>query len=417
MKIIASTVVIILISITSFSQEKSKETKKEKIQIEYSFKLLDGTKMFTMAQSNENYLSSYRIVNNILLDNIENQLLYDAFMILIPGFWAYAYSHERGHMSVLNHLGIGSLNQPLPNEYFAAYVNGVTDETLKGIKENNNKYYIRLHTAGIESDYGLAKRINDLMFFKEEKLIVLEYEYLFRKIMTIFYISNSLYPSLSVDLEEEANELDRDIVGHDVWGAIRNWHNPDMEFQRYNGWNDLNSEEKKYGKKIAWRSFLNFIDPMLYGNISYTTKKGNLWNANINYALSPFGDFLEQNFWYSSGDKLKIKAYIREFQNKDNTFFGGGASIYKYPISEKVKITLGTDVWSQPKNLSFIESESEFGYNIYTQIRYKFVDTGDKYIKAISLITDFYYKTSGFVPEYDSLDDDFGFRLGFSFSR
>lgn len=40
------------------------------------------------------------------------------------------------------------------------------------------------------------------------------------------------------------NELERDIVGHDIWGMIRHIHRPNMEFHRYTTWNELTDEEK-----------------------------------------------------------------------------------------------------------------------------------------------------------------------------
>ena len=93
------------------------------------------------------------------------------------------------------------------------------------------------------------------MFFEEESSETFFFEYLMRKLSNSVYISQSLYPSISPELKEEENELDRDIVGHDVWGAIHNLHNPEAEFKRYNNWSDLTSEEKSYGKKNSLAFF------------------------------------------------------------------------------------------------------------------------------------------------------------------
>ncbi|NQX81024.1 MAG: hypothetical protein HRT66_03380 [Flavobacteriaceae bacterium] len=226
----------------------------ERKQKEYSFIISDGIKMFTMTQSNENYLSSYRLIGNSLHDSFGHSRLYSYTMFAVT-ILGVPYTHERGHMSVLNHLRIGSINQPIMNERGAAYVNGVTNETLINIEKNNNKYYIRLHTSGIESDYVLVNKMSDLMFFEEESSETFFFEYLMRKLSNSVYISQSLYPSISPELKEEENELDRDIVGHDVWGAIHNLHNPEAEFKRYNNWSDLTSEEKSYGKKNSLAFF------------------------------------------------------------------------------------------------------------------------------------------------------------------
>ena len=54
------------------------------------------------------------------------------------------------------------------NKYGAAYVKGVTDQTLQNIRDDDLPTFIRLHTGGLESDYMLTKRVEALGSFEQD---------------------------------------------------------------------------------------------------------------------------------------------------------------------------------------------------------------------------------------------------------
>ena len=112
---------------------------------------------------------------------------------------------------------------------------------LKMLRDTDLPTYVRLHTAGLESDYAMLLREASLMNWHQEDKSVLYADYLLRKISLVSYYCYGLFKA-DVNLKEESDELKRDIVGHDVYGAIRHLHRPDMDFKRYTDYNDLSAE-------------------------------------------------------------------------------------------------------------------------------------------------------------------------------
>jgi hypothetical protein len=119
----------------------------EKPQHEYSFLLVDApARLYTMRQSNENFLSAYRLgartLANSLPDTINlgftkiRPVLAMLFVeLLSESLLLQPLSHEEGHRSILTAEGIGSISVPYFNSSGAAYVNGVRDAELKNLRD------------------------------------------------------------------------------------------------------------------------------------------------------------------------------------------------------------------------------------------------------------------------------------------
>ena len=260
---------------------------------EYSFLFVDSpARLSTMKQFNENYLSAYRMgvreLNSILPAKY-------SFMIQagLAGLFFVPLTHEEGHRSVLTNEGIGSISQPYLNKDMTAYVKGVTDAQLKNLRDTELPTYIRLHTAGLESDYALLLRSASLMNWQKEMKKVLLAEYFIRKLSLVSYYGMGLLKT-NAGIKEEANELDRDIVGHDIYGAIRHLHRPEMPFYRYTNYEDLTSEEKRFVKRVGFRALFNLADPLLWGRTRFHFK-GYYLNLSGGYGMAPFGDYLDQH--------------------------------------------------------------------------------------------------------------------------
>jgi len=383
-------------------------------QTKYNYTIYDSPVRSTMYASNQNYLSSYRIFAR------ETNRLAPKYSFLIQagvvGLFGVPLTHEEGHRSVLTNLNIGSISMPFFNEHGAAYVKGVTDATLENLRANSLADYIHLHTAGLESDYQLSGTMESLIVFEEEQFSNLFVEYVFRKISIVSYLGLSFSQGISPELIEEDNELDRDIVGHDVWGAIRHLHRPQMKFKRYTNYDDLTTEEKDFANRVAWRSLANLASPMLFGYKNFKISDDVKINASLGYTLAPFGDFIDQNIWLIIADKYKIKIYLREFQNKNTWFPAGGLSLTNYKIIDKLYTSININLWQQPENLSFTTSNVDFGGGANLDLSYSLYNNKESLLKDVALNTGMYYKTKSFLPEYAGLDENFGLRIGFGFS-
>lgn len=382
----------------------------------YKYNFYDSENyLFTMNQSNDLMLNSLRYIGNEINNtNLtkKQKKLYSSSLAIFSGLLGQAITHEEGHRSVLSELGIGSINSPFIDKHMTAKVTGVTDATLMNLRDTDLPNYIRLHTAGLESDYTYLKKEDAFFNFSEENYIILHPDYLMRKIgVQYYYLTNLLHIKVGIKEKDESEEK-RDIVGHDLYGMIRHLHRPDMEFYRYTEWENLTVVEQKYAKRMGYMSLLNFLNPNIYRFGNFNLSKDIIGNFSVNYSLAPFGDFVEQNAYLTIKDKYKINPYFRQYFNQSYTFLAGGINLHNYAFHDnKLLLNSSIDFWNQPENLDFTNKNGELGFGIKSEIALRFRnwnnDTKSAYFNLGAS-----YKTKGFIPEAPSLDDDFRISLG-----
>lgn len=385
---------------------------------EYSFLLMDSpAKLFTMRQSDENSLSLYRLgireLNKIVIFKnkplyLSNLLLQSAVSLLfIP------LTHEEGHRSILTYKGIGSISQPFFNKDGAAYVVGVKDTELEMLRDTDFPTYIRMHTAGLESDYAMLLREASLMNWEQESKNVLWTEYFLRKLSLVTYYSMGLL-KMDIGVEEENNELKRDIVGHDIYGAIRHLYRPDMEFKRYTDYGDLTGEEKKFLKRVGWRSFFNLVDPLIVGKAGFKLNSKYRGNFSLGYGMAPFGDYIDEHFWLS-GECVNAHFYLRQYENKSTWFPAFGTNLQGICVTKNLSVDAALHGWLQPKALSFRSKSGKLGAAFDLTSKYRFFSRiNGKGIKGLSLNLALIVKTEGFLLEEVSMERHVGLRLGTS---
>lgn len=394
----------------NFLPEKQQNIKKDSLisPKTYPFILMDRPALlFTMRQMNENALSMYRMFNRFMLSHVALPMgLNRSMTVLLDALFFIPLTHEEGHRSILTHYDIGSISQPYFNKHGAAYVKGVTDSTLKWLRNTHFPDYIRLHSAGLESDYMMLRRIETLLAFKQENLSILFLEYLLRKTSLVQYLTSGLF-EMKVNIEEEPNELDRDIVGHDVYGFARHLHRPNMSFYRYTEYHDLTAEEKKFLRRIGGRSLLNILHPLTIGIPYFKIKNNILLNSGLGYMLAPFGDFIDFNFWLSH-KKWNIMVYVRGYQNKHTWFPAAGLTLSQFHLFHNFYMDTQIHFWQQPENLSFNQSSSFAGFAFDGSLQYQFQEKHPDFSLNIGML----YKTEGFLPEEVNLKQCFSPRLG-----
>ncbi len=377
--------------------------------IEYPLIIQDSpAQLFTMDQFNTNYLSLYRLLSHEL-DQNTNRIASSIIKTGLVAFFFTPLTHEEGHRSILTKENIGSVSQPFFNKHGAAYVKGVNDLTLQNLRNNSLPTYIRLHTAGLESDYVLSLQEEALLAFEQEDYKNLYIEAIFRKFSLFSYYTFSLIPQIQPELQEEKNELERDIVGHDVYGAIRHLHRPDMDFYRYTNHNHLTKQENQFLTRVSIRSLINlvslpFLKPL---KLSPTFKSTTI---TLGYTMVPFGDLTEVNLWINNSSNMHI--YLRGYQNKDNWFPALGLKIYNLKLSDYLELETGCHGWLQPEKLSFITSKGKPGGALNVMAKYKFSNQS-----RFSLNAGIHAKTYGFLPGNMYLEDNIGLMLGLSYYR
>lgn len=397
----------------AFTQLRSNSISLDTIQEkEISFIIQDKpTALLTMRQSNENFLSIYRLAINGLNKSFSSKKSMIA-QLLLQSLFFMPLTHEEGHRSILTNEEIGAISRPYFNRNLAAYVTGVTDQTLIDLRNNNLPVAVRTYTGGLESDYNMLLRENSLLNFEQESMKVLWIEYFIRKFSMVSYYSIGLL-KYNINLEQESNELKRDIAGMDVYGAIRALHNPTMNFKRYVDYDDLLASERQFVKRVGWRSMINLIDPTLFMKKSIKINSTTSLNFNLGYSMSPFGDFIDEHFWIKT-NKLKMHFYLRQFQNRTNWFPAFGGDINDISPFKNVYTTLMLHGWQQPTNLSFTEKKGDFGGAADVLCKYRFNVRKKSHLSGISLNMGLIVKTQGFLPEEVEMDQHLGFRLGTS---
>ncbi len=379
--------------------------------IDYSFIIQDSpSQLLTMRQIDQSFLSGYRLLARGLCAASPNERISDLIQVGLQILFFMPLTHEEGHRSILTVNNVGSISQPYFNKHGTAYVKGVTDQTLKNLRDSDLPTYIRLHTGGLESDYMLTKRIESIGSFDQDVFNNYKWEYWLRKFSILQYYATGLF-KYDIDLEEETNELERDIVGHDVYGAARHLHRPTMDFHRYTRYDELTNEEKKYVNRLGYRSFLNLLNPLIIGksNLKLTTTTS--INAGLGHTMAPFGDFIDENVWIKY-KALYFNFYARQFQNKENWFHGFGLRISELNLFKQISLSIAGHFWQQPENFDFNTADSFTGGAIDTDLRYFFFAKRDLWLNAFSIDLGLIYKSKGFLPEELFLEEHFGFRIG-----
>lgn len=366
--------------------------------------------LFTMRQSNQNYLSAYRFLIHQINKTASNKTS-TLFQMGLTAF-LYPFTHEEGHRSVLTSLGIGSVSQPFFNSKGAAYVNGVRDADLISLRDHDLPNYIRLHTAGLEADYTLSLKEEEAILFGFERKQNLYLEVVFRKLSTMGYYTLSLVPSMSPNIDEEPNELKRDIVGHDVYGAIKNLFRPNIQFYRYTDYDNLTADERRFVKRVGCRALLNLGSPLFFNQLNFIQNKSLRLSLGTGYTMCPFGDFIDENVWVKYQNRYNIHAYLRQFENRNNWFFGGGLALVDYQLSPKLSASASSHFWNQPLNLDFNTSKSRFGASGNALLKYRIISNTSG--NALSLDFGLNCKTYGFLPEEVMLKDNIGISVGIS---
>lgn len=381
----------------------------------YPFTLIDySDKLSTMRQFNEGYLSLYRIASNITYKHTPKKYQYLIFPVqMLASLYLIPLTHEEGHRSVLTNLNVGAISAPLFNKGVAK-VTGVTDQTLKNLRDTDLPDYIRLHTAGIESDYVLSKREQQLVMFDQEKIKNVLGEFYPRRMGIVFYYISSAFSSKNHIENEEDNELDRDIVGDDIRGAVRHLHRPTDAFHRYTTHGELLPNEHHYIRRVGYFSLLNLVNPLLIGKGNFIVNKNLKIGFGLGYIMVPFGTMAEENIWIKYKRNGNINVCVRQYSNQHNTFMGLEFSVFDLPFGKHYAISGSLQGWKQPKALSFITDNGKLGGSSSVRLSYKMFGKENSHLQWMSIDANIRAKTEGFVPEDPSLKNAFNTAIGFS---
>ena len=216
---------------------------------------------------------------------------------------------------------------------------------------------------------------------------------------------------------EEQNELDRDIVGHDVFGMIYHLYRPGDTYSRYKKYSDLRTEERRFANRIGWRSLLNMVNTNSITGEPLSMSGELFLSGAMGYCLAPFGDFIDEKIYITYGG-LNIGAYARQAQNRRSWFPAGGVSLVDYKLFTCLALTGRGHLWMQPDELDFNTTTPVPGGALELDLRWFFPNrNSESSLKAMGMSLGCLYKTAGFMPEIESHDEHFSINMGVVFRQ
>lgn len=290
-----------------------------------------------------------------------------------------AWLHEEYHRAVLGRRGIDSFNDVYRLEIGGSVirVSHVKDEDLVALKRDHPEDMVRLPAAGIEGETQLIQTLGRNAFFLDARN--------FHTVLALTTLLN-VHAYVSSGPEEENDEMtdemneeedsveERDFVGHDFASWVYDLFRPDEPYEargvhpsgvglnRYRRASDLSARERDY---LAWMgrlSWLNLIDPFVFG-IPRLEGPGFAWTASTKHFLTSFGFAVDANALYRQGD-LSLAATVSHYRNASLATPGLSLELVRWPLAPLLGVealSFRAAGWLQPKRQRFDDDEAKAG--------------------------------------------------------
>lgn len=353
---------------------------------------------------------------------------FDVLSMWLP--FGSGWLHEEWHRAVMSNYSISSYDEiyrfRILDETIS--VSGVSDEDLIQLKANHPADLVRLHAAGIESQYEMNLSIERDIFFKGRP-------YLTDNIHWLNYINNISYlyvcatnesTSLTQDIlnSEDTDISKRDFTGLDCNAWVYDLFRPDEPYtargvhpsgtgiNRYITYADLTDDEKEFLKRQFSLSFLNLLNPMLYrmdeftyvGPMSHSPIR---WNIGLRHHLTSFGYSIDVNL-FAKQDKRRALFIFHNYFNHHRYFPGVGLTLYDYPLTvmhQAMRFTPGISLWLQPEQQEFETHHAQLGGLISGKLSYPWSSDLSAYLELEA-------KSAGWVAGNVYLDNNVSTRIG-----
>ncbi|MCS6969336.1 MAG: hypothetical protein RMJ44_12285 [Cytophagales bacterium] len=309
-------------------------------------------------------------------------LLFNLLTTNIP--FGVAWLHEEYHRAVLTRRNINSYNDvnSFPIGKNILYVRRIKDEDLIRLYNNHRPDFIRLMSAGLESQYNQVQTLQKQNFFYNLNNPNLSIYWL-HTVNNVFYVLDSSNPNGDLERDvAERNRIERDILERDFTGPdftawvdalfypnkpyeARGVHPTGIGINRYITASQLTDEARQYLQRQAALQVVNLFSPHMFGIRRIKLKKTEVGNYYGNFAfrhiLTSFGvDACLDIFYQTPRNNLFFS--LHRYHNYKNAFFGiEGAIIDKPLLSNRILFCGRTMIWSQPENQSFYTSKAALG--------------------------------------------------------
>lgn len=336
------------------------------------------------------------------------------------------WQHEEWHRAVMSQYGIESHNEIYDLPFFADLirVDRVRDEELVRLKRDHPADQVRMSSAGIEADLARGLAFDKDRFFFRTRAATLFAQWL-DTVNAIAYMNTAAFDSDAQTNElaggEGADITERDFTGLDPSGWVydlfrpaepydaRGVHPSGVGIDRYRSESDLSERELRFLQRQARLSWLNLLNPQLFG--LYQFEVGELggapfsFNASVHHVMAPFGYTIGLNLFAMAG-RYRFFAELRSFINDSLILPGLSLELLRYPLPWLgAHISPRARLWLQPRDQLFFARSAAFGGGLEARLSVPLNPELKLYVEAAG-------KTVGWIPGNELLHESLNLRTG-----
>lgn len=176
------------------------------------------------------------------------------------------------------------------------------------------------------------------------------------------------------------------------------------------GFSDLSTDAQDFLKKQKNLSLINFINPAIFFVNRIKVSNNFSFNFFAQYAPTHFGN----NVAVYVPFKIRQGNYLvaaHNYNNKSNAWWGAevGAFDYKPFSNKKIQLSTVLNVWAQPKNQSYYDTQNAIGGALQ-------VDAAYAVNKNLSVYAALVGKTKGWLAGSPYLNDNLSVRAGINYN-
>ncbi len=297
-----------------------------------------------------------------------------------------AWMHEEWHRAVMTRRHVGSHNDVYDLKLFSTLisVSHETDEDLSRMKAESPSDFVRMSSAGIESETVQNLYLEKDIYFNNSK--TWNMGILWMNAVQNFSYIHMCNSKESTQTTQKQNDLDgtdiskRDFTGLDCLGWVYDLHRPDEPYQsrgihpsgiginRYRTLEDLTDREKTYLKTQEYLNLLNFADPFLFHIYRLGSEAGDkkethsefAWNFKLQHFLTSFGYDIDA-LLFLKNENNKYLITMHNYFNDTHYFSGISAEVIDFQVSRSLSLDLTLSLWFQPEKQKFETGMSQLG--------------------------------------------------------
>jgi hypothetical protein len=335
------------------------------------------------------------------------------------------WMHEEWHRAIMTKNNVRSHNElnDFSFGFGSASVSHETDEQLSKFKASDNKDFVRMASAGMESQSEYVKALQKDNFYYHLNLSNSASQ-LLNTLENIYYLKLSVSKegdkqTMKAEDDEGTNIKKRDFMGLDPLAWMydlsrpkeayenRGIHPSGVGVRRYRLTTDLTGEEMKYLKKMGNLNLINLLSPQLFYIEAFQLNQDTRLNAGLFHTLTAFGYDLGANVFIQHKEDNWFFT-LHNYHNFQNSFYGIEAQMIDKKVmfgNSKVLLTPSVNLWTQPKDQLFRTASSQFGGKAELKAATMISQTWSPYL-AVSA------KTSGWVAGDAYLNNNVSVRFG-----